>query len=129
MMKKHPLLVLDSVINLILGALLLVFPNALVEFLGIPGAASAFYPSLLGAVLFGIGIALLIAVYFPGAGGLGTGGAVAINLSAGLVLAMWMLMGDLNIPAKGYAFLWVLVLILVVLSTVEIYSSMNRGNQ
>jgi hypothetical protein len=40
--------------------LLLVFlRSVLVEFLGIPNAVSAFYPSIFGAVLLGIGTALL----------------------------------------------------------------------
>ena len=49
---------IDSLINLLLGAFLVVFPRDIVSFLGIPQADSAFYPGILGAMLFGIGIAL-----------------------------------------------------------------------
>ena len=97
-MKNQLLLVPDAIINLLLGALPMIFPSPLVHFLGIPGAINSFYPSLLGAVLFGIGIALLIHRYLPKIGGLGLGGAVSINLCGGLVLAYWLLPGELDLP-------------------------------
>lgn len=56
------LLFIDAVINLVLGCLLVTFPGSVVSALGVPGAESAFYPSILGAVLLGIGIALLIEI-------------------------------------------------------------------
>jgi hypothetical protein len=45
---RRRLLVLDAVVNLALGALLLVFPRGVLRWLGVPLASSAFYPSLLG---------------------------------------------------------------------------------
>lgn len=128
-MKKHPLLLLDAIINLLLGVLLLIFPKPLVDFLGIPSATNSFYPSLLGAVLFGIGIALLIQQYLPKIGGLGLGGAVSINLCGGLVLAYWLQMGGLELPTRGFVFLWVVVLILVILSLMELHSSLRSSRQ
>ncbi len=89
------------------------------EVLGIPDAVSAFYPSVLGAVLFGIGIALLVARFRPALGGLGLGGAIAINVSGGLVLAVWLLAGGLALPTRGYVLLWALVLVLVGISIIE----------
>jgi hypothetical protein len=118
-MEERTLLVIDALVNLILGVLLLAFPRGLVEFLGLPPAASPFYPNILGAVLFGIGLALLIGRFRPAWGGLGLGGAIAINLSGGVVLALWLLAGGLALPARGTAFLWALVLLLVVISGVE----------
>jgi hypothetical protein len=117
-MKTPTLLAADAAINLILGALLLVFPKSVVSALGIPTAAPPFYPSILGGVFLGIGIALLIERH-RGSGGLGLAGAVTINLCGGLVLAGWLLFGSLEIPLRGRIFLWALVLILVVLSSVE----------
>ena len=128
-MKKHPLLLLDAIINLLLGVLLIIFPRPLVDFLGIPDTISSFYPSLLGAVLFGIGIALLVHQYLPKAGGLGLGGAVSINLCGGLVLAYWLLMGGLDLPTRGLVFLWVIVLVLVILSVMELHSSLLSSKQ
>jgi len=128
-MKKHSLLVLDAIINLLLGVLLMIFPRPLVDFLGIPNAVNSFYPSLLGAVLFGIGIALLVHQYLPRIGGLGLGGAVSINLCGGLVLAYWLLMGGLDLPMRGLVFLWVIVLVLVILSVMELHSSLQPSRQ
>ena len=53
--------------------------------------------------------------------GLGLGGAVAINLSGGVVLILWMIFGDLNIPLRGRFFLWSLAIILVVISSIEVF--------
>jgi hypothetical protein len=112
------LLLTDALINLFLGGLLILFPASVVEALGIPAAESAFYPSILGAVLFGIGIALLIQTKSPG--GLGLLGAVAINLCGGLVLAFWLVFGSLSLPGHGVLALWFLVVVLVGISTAEL---------
>ena len=125
-MKTEKLLLLvDAIINLGLGVLLVLFPRALVAALGIPSAKSAFYPSILGAVLFGIGLALL--VERSRGGGLGLGGAVAINLSGGVVLGLWLLFGGLEIPLRGQLLLWGLAALLVGISTVEILAP--RGSR
>lgn len=121
-MSRTLLLTIDSLINLILGALLMVFPQRLVSILGVPQADSAFYPSILGGILFGVGLALWIerrrqktAVV-----GLGLGGAIAINLSGAIVLAVWLLAADLGLPLRGLVFLWSVVVLLVAVSAVEI---------
>jgi hypothetical protein len=57
MKSIRSLIFADAVIKLVLGVLLIVFPNSVVTFLGLPPADPSFYPSVLGAVLFGIGIA------------------------------------------------------------------------
>ena len=77
------LLAIDSFVNLLLGALLVVFPESLARLLGVPIPESAFYPSVFGGVLFGIGIALALEYWQPQErlGGLGLGGAIAINMS------------------------------------------------
>jgi hypothetical protein len=119
MMKPANLLVVDAGINLVLGILLVVFPQGLVSALGIPDAAQGFYPNILGGVLFGIGIALLIERY-GGTSGLGLAGAASINLCGGLVLTGWLLFGSLALPLRGSLLLWGLALVLVVLSSVEL---------
>ena len=110
---------MDAGVNLLLGVLLMAFPAAVVEALGIPPAAVAFYPSILGAVLFGIGIALWIG-RSGSASGLGLAGAVSINLCGGVVLALWLTFGKLGLPARGYVFLWCLVVLLIGLSAIEL---------
>ena len=111
------LLFIDTVINLVLGCLLVTFPASVVSALGVPGAESAFYPSILGAVLFGIGIALLIEIVKGR--GLGLMGAVSINLCGGIVLGGWLLFGGLHLSVRGYVFLWALVALLVGVSAIE----------
>ena len=120
-MRPATLLKIDAAINFILGILLMVFPSKLVHALGIPMAVPSFYPNILGGVLFGIGLALLIECYRHSNRliGLGLGGAIAINLSAGFVLAIWLLYGSLELPLRGQIFLWALVLLLVGLSFIE----------
>ena len=120
-MKGTLLLKTDAAINLILGILLMAFPMNLVKALGLPFVYPAFYPSILGAVLFGIGLALLIECYrkSDGLSGLGLAGAIAINLCGGFILAIWLLFGNLNLPLRGQILLWCLVLLLVGLSMIE----------
>ena len=59
-MKSATILTLDAAINLALGLLLIVFPRSVMAFLGVPIPESAFYTSILGSVLTGIGLALLL---------------------------------------------------------------------
>lgn len=120
-MSKKILLV-DALINFILGILLLAFSKPVTDFLGVPYSEVYFYPNILGGVLFGIAIALVIEYKRKPDGlvGLGLGGAVAINLCAGFVLAMWLIFGNLNLPIKGTLFLWLLVIILVGISSFEL---------
>ena len=120
-MSSKTLLLIDAIINLILGALLLFFPASVASFLGVPAIIPRFYPSILGAILFGIGLALLIEhTQFRGLTGLGLGGAIAINLSGGITLGGWLLFGDLSSPVKGLIFLWGLVVILIGISLAEL---------
>lgn len=123
-MRSSALLTADAVINLALGALLLVFPTGLVSALGIPAAEPAFYPSILGAVLFGIGIALVVE-RVRGASGLGLAGAISINLCGGLVLAGWLVFGALALPLRGRLLLWALVVVLVGISSLELVASLR----
>ena len=125
--NRSLLLTIDSLVNLLLGVLLVVFPRDLISFLGIPAPSSAFYPSLLGAVLFGIGIALWMERGADRARvrGLGLGGAVVINLCGALVLSAWLLFGDLSLSIKAAAVLWGIVAVLTVVSLAEIVGVRN----
>jgi hypothetical protein len=121
-MRRVTLLTIDASINLLLGVLLISFPDGWVELLGVPPSAHGFYPNILGGVLFGIGIALMLERRNRrGTGlGLGLGGAIAINLCGGLVLCGWLVFGDLSLPLRGLIFLWFLVVLLVGLSVIEL---------
>ncbi len=120
-MNRSILLTIDGIINLVLGLLLIAFSTPLVEALGIPDAPG-FYPNILGGVLFGIGIALFLEKRNQGplGSGLGLNGAAAINICGGLVLAGWLIFGDLSLPLYSSVLLWTLVLLLVGISSAEL---------
>ena len=122
MNKASITLIIDAIINYALGILCILYPFV-AEIIGVPIVENSFYPTILGAVLIGIGIALTIECYRKQGGivGLGLGGAVAINLSGGLVLILWLIFGDLKIPSRGYFFLWLIAIILVMISSVELF--------
>ena len=121
-LKYKILLLTDCIVNLLLGVLLLLFPIGVIDFLGLPQTNTNFYPSILGAVLFGIGLALLLelaghAKHFRG---LGLGGAILINIVGSFVLIFWLLFGSLNITMKGQVVLWVVGVIVFSIGIVEL---------
>ena len=122
-MKNSIVLLVDALVNFFLGMLLVVFPADIFEFIGLPIADHVFYPTILGAVLIGIAVALIIEFNRKPAGmvGLGLGGAIAINLCAAFVLGFWLLNGKLHVSPLGYAILWIISIILVVISCFEIF--------
>jgi hypothetical protein len=123
--KKHALLLtIDGIINLVLGMLLLLFPLGMAELLGVPQSKVNFYPTILGAVIFGIGIALLIERYghTRNIRGLGLGGAIAINLCGALALFVWLMSTPFDIPLRGHVILWSVAIIVLVVGIVEILS-------
>jgi hypothetical protein len=117
----------DAIINYALGILCILYPY-IAETIGVPIVENSFYPTILGAVFFGIGIALTIECYMKQEGmvGLGLGGAIAINLSGGFVLILWLIFGDLNIPLRGHLFLWSLAIILLGISSIEIFIHLKK---
>ncbi len=122
MQLKHTvLLTIDGIVNLILGVLLLLFPVGVIDLLGLPPTDTNFYPSLLGAVLFGIGIALLLEMggFAKGIRGLGLGGAIIINMVGSLVLLCWLIFGSLAIPLRGQIILWAVGILVFLIGVAE----------
>lgn len=81
--RKHKiLLIIDGSVNILLGVVLLLFPAGLATLLGLPQTNTTFYPTILGSVIFGIGVALFVEVYGrrKNVHGLGLAGAISINL-------------------------------------------------
>jgi hypothetical protein len=121
------LLIIDSTINLFLGVVLLAYSEPIIKLLGLPVTDQYFYPNILGAVLFGIGIALYVEYRRKGAFiGLGLGGAISINIMGGIVLFAWLVFGDLSLPMHGKIILWGLDLVLVGISTLELFAYLKR---
>jgi len=122
-MNKKTTLLIDASINFILAVLLLAYSPKIVNFLGVPDSDNFFYPNILGAIFLGITIALIIEAYRKHRDryvGLGLVGAISINICGGFVLLLWLLFGGLNLPLRGIIFLWILDLILLVISSIEL---------
>jgi hypothetical protein len=130
-MNRRTTLSIDALINLILAILLLLFSPKMANFFGIPYASNNFYPNILGAVLFGITIALIIEAFRNPANnnkiGLGLIGAICINLSGGFVLLLWLVFGNMSLPLKGNIFLWTLDLILLLISAIELFNVLKKN--
>ena len=121
--RKHEnLLLIDGIANLVLGLLLLLFPMGIAEFLSVPIPASDFYPTILGGVIFGIGIALLIEKYGfeKGIRGLGLAGAIAINICGSLVLLGWLVFAPPAISLRGLLLLWGIGILVLGIGLVEL---------
>lgn len=121
-MKETPLLTIDAAVNLILGLPLMLIPTNTARILGLPLPEQAFYASILGAVLTGIGVALLIERFRERShmAGLGIGGAIAINIFGAVALILWLFLGGLDIPVRGYVFLGVVAVAVLGISLVEL---------
>ena len=122
------LIAVDSVVNVLLGLVLLIFPPSLVEWLGLPLPGSAFYVRILGAVILGIGVALAIEFKRKPRSslvGLGIGGAIAINLCGGGALLAYLVFGDLSLSMEGKIVLWILAAVVVGLGLVELVANLS----
>lgn len=122
------LLAADAVINLLLGTLLIFFPTGILDLFGLPQTNTYFYSSILGGVIFGIGIALSLECWGPAEiHGLGLTGAIAINLSGGCTLLYWLTLGKLDLTVKGQITLWIVVMIVIGIGLIELLSK-SWGN-
>ena len=119
--QKNLLLLIDGIVNLILGVLLLLFPFGIADLLGVPYSGNSFYPTILGSVLFGIGLALLIE-RFNTHNGLGILGAIVINLCGSAVLLIWLISNELVIPLRGSVILWSIAVIVFLIGIFELIS-------
>jgi hypothetical protein len=126
--QQKKLLILDAVVNLLLGVLLLCFPFGIASWLGVPEGGSNVYPIILGAVLFGIGAALLLEAQGDQKGirGLGLEGAIAINFCGAGALAVWLLLVPVDIPLRGYVVLWTIAISVLVIGIVELVHQVRR---
>jgi hypothetical protein len=117
-------LMADAIINLILGLLLFLYPIGIPHLLGLPDPGDFFYSSILGGVIFGIGIALLIELKGSNQNfrGLGIAGAITINLCGGSVLLFWLVFGSPALSLTGNITLWIVALIVIGIGLLELFS-------
>lgn len=121
--KDKILLLIDGIVNIVLGLVLLAFPLGSGEILGLPSSENNFYPMILGAVLLGIGIALFIEVkdYNKGKRGLGLDGAIIINIVASVVLMIILIFKQPNISTTGLIILWAVGLSVLIIGLIEYF--------
>ena len=111
MKRGKTLILVDAIINLLLGVILLSYSDLVVQFFGLPLTRDTFYPNVLGGVLFGIGLALVIEFRRKNSFiGLGLGGAISINL----------------VPAHRRLILWILEIILIGISAFELFTFLKH---
>ena len=127
--SDRTLLIIDGLVNLLLGVLLLLFPWGMAALLGLPAPGSNFYPSILGAVLVGIGIALMIDARWASSGirGLGLAGAIAINFCGAGVLLVWLLFVPPDLPLRGQITLWTIAVGVLAIGVVETIRSLKNS--
>ncbi|MHB8454459.1 MAG: hypothetical protein ACYDDO_07115 [Acidiferrobacterales bacterium] len=129
-MKESTLLGADAGIHLLIGIILMFAPRVFIDALGIPSPGTAFYASVLGAILTGLGLSLLAERFRNvfGIAGLGLGGAICLNICVGGVLAAWLVRGSLPIPLHGYVLLWLIVVVLMTLSGAEFWVQVRQNH-
>jgi hypothetical protein len=128
MKRQSILLMVDGLINLALGIPLAIFPRSLADLLGIPNPTTPFYASILGAVLTGIGVALLVECFKRSTriSGLGLDGAIIINFLGAGTLVIWLVTGHLVLPLRGTLFLWIVAILVLGTAVVEIFSNRRQ---
>lgn len=127
--SERTLLIMDGLVNLLLGVLLLLFPWGMASLLGVPAPGNTFYPSILGAVLVGIGIALMIDAYGASFGlrGLGLAGAIAINFCGAGVLLIWLLFFPPDMPLRGQITLWTIAIGVLAIGAFELFHRFKKS--
>ena len=127
--KHRTLLIIDGIINLVLGILLLLVPFGMASFLGVPEPVSYLYPCVLGGVLFGIGIALILEARGESKDtrGLGLVGAIVINFCEAGTLLVWLLVSHHELPLRGQILLWSIAVVVILVGVVELVARSSRA--
>jgi hypothetical protein len=105
------------------GLLLCILPVTTARLIGLPIAASGFWPRLLGAVLVGIATALFIEGRGGGPRGLGMAGVMIINLAAVAMLVTLLILDRAASTMRGRLVLWVTAMTLLLLAAVELVNT------
>ena len=120
------MLALDSAANFLLGLPLLVAPGRTARALALPNPGDGFYPRVLGGVLTGIATALALERGRDENGliGLGTGGAIAINMLGGGAVALWLAGRKADaLPPRGRRLLAGVAATVLVIGAVEAWGA------
>jgi hypothetical protein len=114
------LLAADAIVNLLLGALLIIAPESTFQALNLPVDDGGLYRYVMGGVLLGIGLALLLPL--KGYPGLTLTGAILINICGAGTLGAWLLLSSNRPDGVGSLILWALTVIILGLALLEMLS-------
>jgi hypothetical protein len=113
------LLWIETLLNFFGGLALAIAPLSTIRLLGLPPAATGFWPRLLGSLLLGISGALFLEGSVPGSRGLGLAGCLIVNFSALSMMAAMLVLEAGPPSARGRAFMWALIVLLLWVSVLE----------
>jgi drug/metabolite transporter (DMT)-like permease len=113
------LLAADALVDALLGALLLFFPQSLVDALGVPAPDPAIYANLAGAVLIGFAFLLARTIQRPEAGRTVMEAVIVANALSAVVLVIWLTALDNGATATGKAVLGVVAASLAALAALH----------
>ncbi len=102
----------NALICLAAGAALILVPKITIRALGLPATMQYFYVRLFGAALIGIALSIIIERASVHSIGLGAGGAIALNFTAAITLALQLMLVRTGMTVRGRILLWALVFIL-----------------
>lgn len=120
MSNINQLLFAETILKGSAGLLLILIPGLTIKALGLPQAASRFWPRMLGALLIGLALASLAEGSLQAKSGLGLAGSIIINLSGIAVLGALLILGRTSATTRrGRLVLWSLVLALIFLTLLE----------
>jgi hypothetical protein len=114
------LLLTEVVLKGTVGLILLLIPSHAAGMLGMPPAATGFWPRLTGALLIGIAAGLLVQGIFPAVRTITPAGLIAINLAGAFTLVALLVLGKASQTRRGTVLLWVIAVNLALLSLIEI---------
>ena len=110
---------IEFLLNFFGGLALVVAPLTTIRVLGLPPVPTGFWPRLVGTLLLGISGALFLEGSVPGSRGLGLAGCLIVNFSAVSIMAAMLVLEAGPPSARGRAFLWALIVLLLWLSALE----------
>jgi hypothetical protein len=118
-------MLVNTIIYLLAGAALALFPTQFFDFLPLQPGIHLFFLSILGVLVFGLGLALMIERFrstHDRITGLGLGGLIVINSCASLAIFLWLLSRSLDLAAIELSIIWTVLAALVIITIFEIVS-------
>jgi hypothetical protein len=118
--NAHAVLIVNAIFAGIAGAILILAPTSgLFEDIGLPIAEPEIYAQFAGGLLLVFAVLLWEAPTDPVLERHIGRAAAAANVIGGVVLALWLLSGELDTTGSGATILWIATVILAALALLE----------